>query len=334
MVVKEKVQVTENKMVAGLDINKIVKKAQEFYGKEKGLAKQLSTGDSIIRPTKDEDFVLWTGGDHWFKLTRLKGLPYGKITQISGRPDSGKSTHALSFMKYAQDQNVAVILWDSERKFNAERFDKQMLGRSSDLLVVDTNDIIGGAKAVAYFIHAIKEQKHDAKILIVWDSVGASINSTESDEEAEDFSRQPGVAAKENGWALRKFNKLMNQYIDQETGGATIAVLCINQVYANIGSVGVTEKGGQTLQYLSSLIVQLTRKKDLTRVKGGEKIKFGIQTVARTKKNHLFDGADCLAQTDIVVSAAGIHLLDEIKKASDIKGWDESQTDNDDEGDE
>jgi RecA/RadA recombinase len=331
--VKEKVQDTVSpKMVAGLDINKIVKKAQEYYGKEKGLAKQLSTGNSIVRPTKDEDFVVWTGGDHWFKLTRLKGLPFGKITQISGRPDSGKSTHALSFMKDAQDQNVAVILWDSERKFNAERFDKQMGGKSSDLLVVDTNDIISGAKAVAYFIHAIKEQKNDAKILIVWDSVGASINSTESDDEDEDFSRQPGVAAKENGWALRKFNKLMNQYIDKETGAATIAVLCINQVYANIGSVGVTEKGGQTLQYLSSLIVQLTRKKDLTRVKNGEKIKFGIQTVARTKKNHLFDGADCLAQTEIVVSAAGIHLLDEIKKSPDIKGWDESP--DEDEGEE
>jgi RecA/RadA recombinase len=208
-----------------------------------------------------------------------------------------------------------------------------MGGRSSDLLVVDTNDIIGGAKAVAYFIHAIKEQKHDAKILVVWDSVGASINSTESDEDEEDFSRQPGVAAKENGWALRKFNKLMNQYINKETGGATIAVLCINQVYANIGSVGVTEKGGQTLQYLSSLIIQLTRKKDLTRVKNGKKLKFGIQSVARTKKNHLFDGADVIAQTDIVVSASGIHLLDEIKKSSDIKIWDESLDDDIDDDD-
>lgn len=329
--VKDKIEKHEigTRIVAGLDIDKIVKKAQDYYGKEKGLARQLSTGDTIIRPVNDSDFVMWTGGEHWFKLTRLKGLPFGKITQISGRPDSGKSTHALSFMKYAQDQGVAVILWDSERKFNAERFDKQMGGKSSDLLVVDTNDIIGGAKAVAYFIHAIKEQKNDARILIVWDSVGASINSTESDEEEEDFSRQPGVAAKENGWALRKFNKLMNQYLDKETGAATISLLCINQVYANIGSVGVTEKGGQTLQYLSSLIIQLTRKKDLTKVKNGEKLKFGIQTVARTKKNHLFDGADVIAQTEIVVSAAGIQLLDEIKKTPDIKGWDESPDDED-----
>jgi RecA/RadA recombinase len=326
--IKEKTENTKPAAVmsAGLDINKIVKRAQEFYGKEdKGLKRQLSTGSTIIRPTKDSDFVLWRGGDHWFKLTRLRGIPFGKIVQISGRPDSGKSTHALSFMKDAQDQDVSVILWDSERKFNAERFDKQMGGKSDQLLVVDTNDIIGGARAVAYYIKAIKEQNHSAKILVVWDSVGASINSTESDEDDEDISRQPGVAAKETGWALRKFNRMMNEFVTKDNGEATIALLCINQVYANIGSVGVTEKGGQTLQYLSSLIIQLTRKKDLTRVKGGEKIKFGIQTVARTKKNHLFDGADCLAQTEIVVSAAGIHLLDEIKKEPDIKGWDDKE---------
>jgi hypothetical protein len=128
--IKEKVEDAVSKnIVAGLDIDKIIKKAREYYGKEKGLAKQLSTGDTIVRPVDDSDFVVWSGGDHWFEITRLKGLPYGKITQISGRPDSGKSTHALAFMKYAQDQNVAVILWDSERKFNAERFDKQMGGR-------------------------------------------------------------------------------------------------------------------------------------------------------------------------------------------------------------
>lgn len=43
-------------------------------------------------------------GDHWKALTNLKGLPFGRIIQISGKPDSGKSTHAMAFMKFAQDQ--------------------------------------------------------------------------------------------------------------------------------------------------------------------------------------------------------------------------------------
>src|SRR5271165_1077486 len=91
----EKNDTTTKNLIAGLDINDIVKKAQSLYDKgEKGLSRQLATGTSIVRPSKDSDFILWQGGDFWFELTRLKGLPFGKITQCAGRPDSGKSTLA------------------------------------------------------------------------------------------------------------------------------------------------------------------------------------------------------------------------------------------------
>ena len=63
-VVKEK-----DNLVAGLDISKLVLKAQDLYGKkEKGLAKQITTGTSLVRPTEDKDFVVWTCGDHWKTL--------------------------------------------------------------------------------------------------------------------------------------------------------------------------------------------------------------------------------------------------------------------------
>src|SRR5271170_6277686 len=102
MTITEKIQKEEEKetngklkdksIVAGIDINKLVKKAQESYDKkEKGLASQLSTGVTIVRPEEDKDFVVWTRGDHWKELTHLRGIPFGKVVQISGRPDSGKS---------------------------------------------------------------------------------------------------------------------------------------------------------------------------------------------------------------------------------------------------
>ena len=202
-----------------IDIDKLIKKAQESYSKkDKGLAKQLSTGKTIIRPSEDKDYVVWTKGDHWKALTNLKGLPFGRIIQISGKPDSGKSTHALGFMKFAQGQDVLVILWDSERKFSPSRFDKKMGGESDKLLVVDTAKIIDGAKAVAQLVHAAKEMDPNVKILIVWDSVGASLNSKEDKEEDEDFSQQPGVSAREISYAIKKFNKLANKYMNKETG--------------------------------------------------------------------------------------------------------------------
>lgn len=314
------------KVIAGIDIDKLVKKAQESYEKkEAGLAKQLSTGFSIANSERDEDYVLWSGGEHWKQLTNLKGLPFGRIVQIAGRPDSGKSTHAAAFMKYAQDQGHLVILWDAERKFGRKRFDEKIGGSSDNLLVVNTNKIIDGAKAVAHFINAAKEMNPDVKILIVWDSVGASLNSTEDKDDNEDYSQQPGVTAKENSYAIRKFNKLINKYMNQKTGEHTISVLLINQNYVNIGSVGYTEKGGSEIYYLSSIIIQLSRVKDLTRVKQSQKYKYGIISRARVKKNHLFDGNECIAEIDLVISADGVHLASEIKSFDDISGWDDNE---------
>lgn len=314
------------KTTQAIDINKLVKKAQESYGKkEAGLASQLATGKTLIRPSEDKDYVVWTKGDHWYTLTHLKGIPFGRIIEISGKPDSGKSTHAMAFMKFAQDQGHLVILWDAEKKFSPKRFDEKIGGNSDNLVIVDTNNILNGSKAIAHFVNAAKEMNPDIKILIVWDSVGASLNSTEDSDENEDYSKQPGVTAKENAYAIRKFNKLANKYFNRETGEETIATLVINQVYANIGSVGQTEKGGSEIYYLSSVIIQLSRKQDLNRVRQGEKYKYGIVTRAKVKKNHLFDGDECIAEMDLVVSADGIHLAKDVKNFDDIKGWDEDE---------
>lgn len=310
--------------MADFDINKIVKKAREHYSKtEKGLASQLATGSSLVRPHKDSDFIVWSKNNMWQSLTSLKGLPFGKVIQVAGRPDSGKSTLANLFMKQAQDQGYIVICWDSEKKFNKSRFQEKMGGDPDKLLVVDTNSIIDGAKAVAYFVHAIKEELPEAKILICWDSIGASLNSSETKEEDEDFSAQPGVSAKQNSWALKKFAKLANTYFNRLTGEETICTLLVNQNYATLGSKGYTESGGSQIYYLSSIVLQMSRKQDLTKVKGGDRYKYGIVSRVKVKKNHLFEGNESLAELDVVVASDGIHLANEVKSNTDIHGWDE-----------
>lgn len=322
----EKTKPAAKKIIAGLDIAKLINVARETYGKKGiGAAQALCTGSSLSRPSEDEDFVRWTTGTHWETLTHLKGIPFGRIIQVSGKPDSGKSTHAMGFMREAQDQDVLVILWDSERKFSTKRFNDQIKGNSENILLVDTSNIQEGAIAVAQLVYAAKEQNEDVKIMIVWDSVGASVNSKEDDEETEDFNKQPGVNAREVSWAIKKFNKLINKYRDRKTGKESISVLVINQTYVNIGSVGSTEKGGAELYYLSSLVIQLSRKSDLIRTKDGEKYKYGIVTRARVKKNHLFDGMESISEMDLVISANGIQLASEVKGADDIKGWDENE---------
>jgi len=309
----------KNKKNIALDFDKLVELTQKSYGKkEGGLAMQICTGTSLSRPNNDDDFIIWPG-KHWEALTHLKGIPFGRIIQISGKPDSGKSTHAMQFMKVAQDDGVLVILLDSEKKFSAARYEKYIGGDASKLMLIDTNTIVDGVRGIAQVIKIAKDQNPDIKILVVWDSVGSSINQTEDSEETEDMSRQPGVTAKEIAWGIRKLNRLITQHRNKETGKETIAVLAINQTYANIGSVGQTEKGGSELYYLSSLILQLTRKSDLVRTKGGDKYKYGIVTRAKVKKNHLFDGDESISELNLVISASGVQLEDDVKSFSDVR---------------
>lgn len=307
-----------------LDLDDIIREARcAFTGGDKGLGLQITSGADISRPSKDSDFICYRGS-HWEQLTGIRGLPFGRVVQIAGRPDSGKSTHAMAFMKNAQDEGVYVILWDAENKFSAARFDNYFKASSKKLLVVPSKMILEGGDQVEAIVNAIMKKKPEAKILIVWDSVGGTLPKNENDDK-KGFrdSKQMAAAAKENGQVLRGFVRLMEEHKDKQTNEERISVLLINQSYANIGAPGQKESGGQKVEYFSSLILQLTRKKDLTKIKDKVKRKIGIVTRAKVKKNHLFDGEDSVAEMDLLVTASGIRLASEAKLKTE-EGWDES----------
>lgn len=309
----------ELKKSVKLDLDAIIAEARSaFTGGDKGLGLQITSGANISRPSKESDFVCYKDS-HWQQLTGILGIPFGRVIQIAGRPDSGKSTHAMAFMKAAQDQGCYVILWDAENKFSAVRFDHYFKGNSKDLLVVPSKMILQGADQVEALLHAIMKQQPAAKVLVVWDSVGGTLAKNEEEKNFRD-SKQMAAAAKENGQVLRGFVRLMEEYKDSRTNEEKIAILLINQSYANIGAPGQKESGGQKVEYFSSLILQLTRKKDLTKVKDKIKRKIGILTRAKVKKNHLFDGEDSVAEMDLLITAGGIRLASEAKLKVD--DWD------------
>lgn len=305
-----------DKKIFKLDLDKLVNTVRSAYGKDKGKAAQVSTGNSISRPTGDDAFVCWKDSP-WSELTGVPGIPFGRIVQIAGRPDSGKSTHAMQFMKLAQEQNVLVVLWDSENKFSAKRFDTKFGGDSSQLITITSKMILEGADEIEKVITAAKDQDSDCKIMIVWDSLGGTLAKNEGDDSLGE-SKQMAAAAKENGQVMRAIVRLMEKYKNAETNTENICALLINQVYANIGPTpGNKEAGGQKVEYFSSIILQLSRKSDLTKIKDGVKRKIGIVTRAKVKKNHLFDGEDSIAELDLVITAGGIDLLSKQKVKKD-----------------
>jgi RecA/RadA recombinase len=292
-----------------IDISKIVSEVQGRYAKRKDLASDICSGDGVQLSRDASAYIISPKTDFWEKMIGLPGVPWGKIIQFAGKPDSGKSTTAMNFMEAAQASGATVILWDSEKKFMTSRFEKKMQGDASQLLVSRSKLITEGAKQVSWFVQAVKAQDPNQKILIVWDSVGATLNSSEDDEE-DDYSKQPGVSAREVSWAIKKFNRIIEKNRNQKTGEDTVSVICVNQVYAAIGFMakGDKEKGGQELEFLSSLILRFNRISDLVRVRDGISYKYGISTRVTAKKNHLFDGDDCVSTMDLEVTVILFHF--------------------------
>ena len=289
------------------DLTSIVENVQSLYKKDEKSKSMISTGDSIRQVYTEKDGVPVPSGHPLRELVSLPCVPYNKIIQISGPPDSGKSTSSGQLMASAQKSNHIVILWDSEDKFDAARFDKQFGGKSKELLIVKTNEILQGGEKVRKLVIAAKDKYPDAKILIVWDSVGGSQSRGAAERELDSEKHgQPGQDAKENGQVMRMLVGLINKYSE------SIAVVLINQVYAKIGFMmhGDAESGGKKVEFHSSLIIRLKRVKILTKVVKGLKTKYGILTRATVSKNHLSQSETSLHQLDFEITAAGARVSD------------------------
>lgn len=301
-------------MAKKFDIKKIVADVQKLYAKDAKSKDMITTGDTVRQDYTEADGIPVPAGNPLRELLGLPCVPFNKIVQISGPPDSGKSTSSGQLMAAAQKAGYAVILWDAEQKFDAQRFDKQFGGSAEDILLVNTNEILQGGEKVRKLAVAIKESYPEAKILIVWDSVGGSQARGAAERELDSEKHgQPGQDAKENGAVMKMVVGLINKYSD------SIAMVLINQVYAKIGFMqhGDAESGGKKIEFHSSAIIRLKRIKVLTKTVKHQKVKYGILTRATVAKNHLSQGATSLHQLDFEITAAGASISDEQSDGGD-----------------
>jgi RecA/RadA recombinase len=295
--------------MAKIDVTKIVSDMQKLYAKDKKVQSIISTGDAVKSSYTEKDVVPLPKGHPLRELTGLPGIPFNKIIQIAGKPDTGKSTFAGETMASAQKAGIQVILFDSEDKFDAARFKTHFEGNPKEILMIKTNEILKGGELVRRYISAIKEQDENAKILFVWDSVGGSQSRSHAERELDNEKHaQPGQDAKENGSIMKMLVGLINKYPD------TIAVYLANQTYAKIGFMqhGDAASGGAKIEYHSSFIVMLKRVKTLTKTVKGVLTKYGIISRATVTKNHLSQGDTSVHQLDFTVTADGAKLSEDV----------------------
>lgn len=293
--------------MAKIDVNKIVSDMQKLYSKDKKAQSIITTGDSVKATYTEKDGIPYSLSHPLRALTGLPVLPFNKILQTAGSPDTGKSTFASELMVSAQKSGAVVILFDSEDKFDSNRL-KSIGGSPKDVLLIKTNEILKGGELARRYITAVKEQDKDAKILFVWDSVGGSQSRSHAERELDSEKHaQPGQDAKENGSVMKMLVALINKYPD------SIAVYLANQTYAKIGFMqkGQAAAGGSKIEYHSSFIVFLKKIKTLTKTAKGVEIKYGIISRATVTKNHLSQGETSIHKLDFEITANGVSLSDQ-----------------------
>lgn len=285
-----------------VDVAKIAKEMQKLYAKDKKVSSLISTGDKISELLGTEASGIALPASHPFRqLSGLPVIPYNKIVQFAGKPDSGKSTAAAELVVAAQHAGATVVYWDSEDKADMNRL-AEMGGVPKDILIIKTNEILKGGELVRKYITAIKDQAEDAKMLFIWDSAGGSQSRSHAERELDSEKHaQPGQDAKEIASVMKMLVALINKYPD------SICVYIANQTYAKIGFMqkGDATSGGVKLEFHSSFIVMLKRIKTLTKTVNHIITKYGIITRATVVKNHLSVGKTSVHQMDFEVTAAG-----------------------------
>lgn len=290
------------------DFTNTIDKIQASYKKDERRANQFGLGNSLEKmSTNPEDYVVM---NDWFPhYYGILGLPVGKWTQISGRPDAGKTTFCLLAMKRAQEQGFAVILVETEGKTS----ERDLLAAGVDpagVITINTNITEEVFEGATIALDQIANDFPGSKVLLVIDSYGNTTSMRDSEIKFTEKAGMVGGAAKTNRMGIGAINARM---LDQE-----ITVLIVNYSYANIGSVGETNAGGRALQFACSLIIQASRTGDYEVTRQGIKVKAGINGRYRTTKNHYTKGLADEQGNPIMlpkdmnfrISAAGFEVLD------------------------
>ena len=247
-------------VIAG-GVNKLFKVSDGAYGKV------AFVGNTDETPTDLIDF-LSTGCaplDLAISNRPNGGIPFGRITELTGLEGSGKSLVSAHMMANVQKMGGVAVLIDTETAVNWEFF--KAVGVNTKTLVyanLDTvEDIFAGIENIIESVRTTPKNK-DKPVIIVVDSIAAA--STKAEMEA-DYDK--------DGWATGKsiiISKALRK-ITSTIGKQRIALVITNQLRQKLGAMPFTDpyttSGGMALRFHSSVrirfsVIEKITKKDKT----------------------------------------------------------------------
>lgn len=282
--------------MAKFDLKAVVERVQSTI-KDGKRASKINTGDSLRALSENpEDYVVMP---EWFRESfGVLGLPLGKIVEIAGKSDSGKTSLCIEAMKAAQSQGWAVLYVETEGKTTPDDLRAWGVDPSQVMLVQTTNTEEAYSSAFE-LLDTFCDKYPNEKILFVFDSYGNTVSSRDRTLDMTSESSQPGGKAKANRMGINRLVATMEE--------ENIAALVVNYTYANMGSVGRTNAGGEALGFFSALILQTARIGWIEATVKGTKVRKGAKVRWSVYKNHFAKG---------LKDAEGLPLL--LPKAIDL----------------
>lgn len=278
------------------NLDKVITDARKLYNKSPSKLDNVGLG-SKLRGLADSDFLIMP--EWWQKGTNTKGLPFGKIVMIAGDSDSGKTSCAISAMKAAQQQEVAVLYVETEGKTTTQ--DLISWGVDTDQVMLVQESIAEKAfEAMFALWDGFFTNYPKGRLLVVFDSLGNVVSQRDSEINLTEQNQKPGGKGQINRLGL---NKLVAKRDEND-----VAVLIINYTYDNIGSPGKTNAGGKAVNFFSCLTYQTSRKGWLEKTVKGVKQRIGAKVQWRLFKNHIDKANPGPKSIELDITAEGITL--------------------------
>jgi recombination protein RecA len=234
--------------------------------------------DSSDAPTNVKDW-LSTGNamlDVAISNRPYGGLPVGRITEITGLEQSGKSLLSAHLLAEAQRKGGVAVLIDTETAVSRE-FLEAIGVDISKLLYVSVDTVEGIFEACETIIEQVRKGDKDRLVTIVVDSVAAasSKKEMEADYDKDGYATDKAIIISK---AMRKITNMI--------GRQSIALVFTNQLRQKMNAMfgdPWTTSGGKALAFHASVRVRL---KNMGQLKAGDRI-VGIKVRCQVIKNRM-----------------------------------------------
>jgi recombination protein RecA len=204
------------------------------------------------------------------------GLPVGRITEITGLEQSGKSLLSAHLLAEAQRKGGVAVLIDTETAVSRE-FLEAIGVDISKLLYVSVDTVEGIFEACETIIEQVRKGDKDRLVTIVVDSVAAasSKKEMEADYDKDGYATDKAIIISK---AMRKITNMI--------GRQSIALVFTNQLRQKMNAMfgdPWTTSGGKALAFHASVRLRL---KNMGQLKSVDRI-VGIKVRCQVIKNRM-----------------------------------------------